>query len=134
MVYTGAVVKVKIPARATASTYPGNMDETHYIRFMRSVRGGCVNFFLHTTDLELRGKNIIALASVFKKTLADMREYLYVDMTPLPGSTAVTHQLLVLSAGDRLWTEGKHLTFETPGPLEGLIIFTPRDFVAGRAG
>lgn len=123
--YTGAVVKIKVPIGATDGSYSNGDEEIPFLRFCHNIRSGRVNFFVCTKDTALLGRTITAVASVLKKTLEDGREYLYVDLTPVSNDTPITHRLTVMNNIDGSWNSDDHLIFETPAPLNGIIIFAP---------
>lgn len=123
--HTGPIVRVKVPVGATDGSYPNGNYEVPFLQFCHNIRGGRVNFFLHTDDSALRGKTITAAASVLKKTLEDGREYLYVDLTPVSDDTPITHRLAVMNNVNGSWDGDGHLIFVTPEPLDGIIIFAP---------
>ncbi len=125
MLHSGAIVEMRIPVGATEGTYPNGNEEIPFLQFCHNIRGGRVNFFVHTSDDALRGKTITASATVLKKTLEDGRQYLYVDLVPVAEDTPATHRLAVMNKNDGSWSGDGYLTFETPAPLSGLIIFTP---------
>lgn len=122
--HTGSVVKIKIPAGATDGAYPSGDEMIPFLKFCRSIRGGVVNFFVHTTDSALRGMTIRASASLRMKTFEDGRKFLYVDLIPVDSNTPITHVLNVMSSGDRSCDIRDHLVFTTPAPLFGVITFT----------
>lgn len=124
--HTGSIVKMKVPIGATEGTYPNGDEEVPFLQFSHTVRGGRVNFFVHTSDSALLGKTITASASVLKKTFEDGREYLYVDLVPVT-DMPVTHRLAVMNDVDGSWDNDDHLIFRTPEPLSGVIIFAPPD-------
>lgn len=123
--HAGSIVKMKVPIGASDGTYPNGDEEIPFLQFCHTIRGGRVNFFVHTNDSAVRGKTITASASVLKKTLEDGREYLYVDLAPVSDETPITHRLAVMNNIDGSWDSDDHLIFETPEPLDGLIIFAP---------
>jgi hypothetical protein len=87
--HTGSIVRIRVSVDASDGSYPNGDEEIPFLQFCRSIRGGRVNFFVHTKDFAVRGKKITALASVHKKTLDDGREYLYVDLVPVNDDTAI---------------------------------------------
>lgn len=118
----GGVVKLRVPAGASEGTYTGENGTVRFLRFPRNIRGGFVNFFVHTSD-DLRGKKISARVSVLKITYEDGMEYLYLDFIPVSDTEQVTHQLLVMSQGDVV-PDAEADVIETPEPLSGLIVLT----------
>lgn len=123
--HTGSVVKMKVPVGASDGTYSNGDEELPFLQFCHNIRGGRVNFFVHTNDSALRGKTITVSASVLKKTLEDGREYLYIDLTPVSNDTPITHRLAVMNNIEGSWDSEDYLIFETPEPLDGIIIFAP---------
>lgn len=123
--HMGSIVKMKVPIGATDGTYPNGDEMIPFLQFCHNIRGGRVNFFVHTSDSALLGKTITASASVLKKTLEDGREFLYVDLVPVSDDTPITHRLAVMSNIDGSWNSEDHLIFQTPQPLDGIIIFAP---------
>lgn len=60
-----------------------------------------------------------------KKVLSDGREYLYLDFTPVGYATPATHKVVVASRADQYWLQPDWVVFETPPPLNSLVIITP---------
>jgi hypothetical protein len=125
ILYSGAIVKVKVPIGAANGTYPEGDKNIPFLHFSYTIRGGRVNVFVHTDNSALRGRTITAEVSVLKKMLGDGREYLYIDLLPVASDTPVTHRLAVMSDIVGSWSNDDHLMFATPEPLFGLIIFVP---------
>ncbi|HEY0010477.1 MAG TPA: hypothetical protein VGB97_01015 [Candidatus Paceibacterota bacterium] len=123
--HTGPVVKVKVPVGANDGAYPDGDEMVPFMAFHHNVPGGFVKFFVHSGDAALRGKTITASASVHRKQLQDDRLYLYVDLHPVDADTPVTHRLAVLPKGPGSWDALDHTKFETPAPINGLVIFAP---------
>lgn len=121
--WSGGIVAIRIPASVTPGSYPKDGKDIPFLQFSRCVRGGCVNLFVHTDDMSLRGP-IVAGVSVMKKTLSDGREYLYVDLVPVENDVAVTHFLDIVSRGEREPSPDDPV-FETLGHIDGLVILTP---------
>ncbi len=123
--HTGPIVRMKVPAGANGGSYVKDDEEIPFLQFCQNIRGGVVNFFVHTSDCRLLGKVVTATASVLQKTLQDGRQYLYVDLVPIADDTPVTHRLAVMNDIDGSWNNEDHLVFPTPEPLAGIIIFAP---------
>ena len=124
-IWEGAVVELRVPADARKGIYKDEQTEVHYLMFDRNVRGGSVHCFLHG-NLECRGEKITAEVIVMRKTLADGRQYLYLELTIVPRSTKLTHRLSVLPDGPEPWA-GYETQFVTPAPLQGIVILTRPD-------
>lgn len=127
VLYTGPIVKMKVPVGASGGAYPSSEGLIPYLQFCHTIPGGRVNFFVHTADKMVRGRTITAGASVLKKTLPDGREYLYVDLKPVEADTPITHRLAVMNNLDASWDNSDPLIFATPLPLKGVIIFASPD-------
>lgn len=123
--WTGGIVKIKVPVEALEGSYPKGEENVIFLQFSHNVPGGRVNIFVHTPDLEVRGRSIKAEASVLKKRLKDGSEFLYVDLVPVHDERPVTHRMAVMSKGPGSWDNDAHLVFATPGSIRGLIIFGP---------
>lgn len=125
-----AIISVKVPLNASEGTVPGDAT-IRYLKFIRGVKNGVINFFVHipTSDkglTDLYGKQISAKVSVFKKSFADGRSFLYVDLEVVEEKP--THRLSILaSVRDKISIqpdEGYEI-FETPAPLVGAIVIVP---------
>jgi len=125
VIHSGPVVKIKVPADATEGSYLGQKKRVPFLQFSRTLPGGVVNLFVHTGALHLRGTTILAKATVMKKVLDDGREFLYVDLAPLPPTAKVTHRLAFMPDVVGSWHGKDHVTFGTPKPIIGRIIFAP---------
>jgi hypothetical protein len=125
LLYEGAIVRIKVPARAIVDEHLERGEATHFLRFPYYVRGGVVNCFLHAEHAdETRGQTITASVSLLVKKLDNRCRYYYLRFQAVAADP--THRLLVASVGERIWTGTEHLIYETPSPLEGIIVFTPR--------
>lgn len=126
----GAVVRVKVPTGAKRASYVGDDMRINYFLFDQSVKNGGVRCHVHLKGEEtpeLRGTEVSAKVELWKKTLSNGREYLYLDFHLVPDSAVVTHRFgVVPRASDVTLAEGWEI-FETPQPLQGAVIFTPPD-------
>lgn len=123
--WTGGIVKMKVPSFINDGVYDNGEEELSYLHFFRPIRGGGVNMFVHSDDTRLVNTTIRASVTVIKKIFTDGREYLHIDLKPVPDDTPVTHRLSIMNKGQGSWDDGSHLIFETPPPLSGLIILSP---------
>lgn len=135
LLWGGGAIAIKIPTDAEEGQYPSDVGPPNrFLRFPQNVKGGVVNIFCHLDPNEepesVRGKKFILDVGIWRKTLSDGRQYLYVDLdTPISkDSTLVTDRLAVMSckASDIVQQEGLTV-FETPAPLDGVIVVTPAE-------
>jgi hypothetical protein len=124
ILFSGAVVSVKVPLDAHEGTFP-SPDDGHpvpYLQFARNVEGGLVNLFVHGENPnQFRGTRIIADAHLIRKTLPDKRAFLHVNLYPVSNTTVPTHRLLVMTkALDVKRTPEGSVSFTALG---GLIVF-----------
>jgi len=125
----GLVCSIKLPGKSKSMETP---DGTPYVQFGHPVKGGWINFHVFGKP-EQRGNKIRVEAKVFKKTMEDGTEYLYLDLHPtdaeLLGFDVKTQQ--VASCMPDL-PEGGH-SFNCYGKIKGAITFTPIDHDERRA-
>lgn len=128
MLWNGGIITIAVPATAEEGEYPSDAGPNKFVRFAQNVKGGVVNFFVHDTEpTRLCGTRITAEVEVWQKTLADGREFLYVDLDPTSNAMPVMHRLAVMSckASD---IDGSGLTvFKTPEPLQGVVVVAPAE-------
>lgn len=129
LLWDGATVSMKIPTDAKEGSYPADEDNppNRFVQFVQNVKGGVVNFFYHGDNPELAcGTRVIANVEIWRKALPDGRQFLYVDLDPpVKPDAAITHRIAVMSckASD---IDGSSLTvFETPEPLQGVVVVAP---------
>lgn len=124
---SGALVDITVDVDAHLHTCDGGGIERTYLAFARGVKGGHVSCFLHTDDLAYRGQTVLVEAKLMMKTLADGRQYLYLDLFPVEQYDEVpTHRLAVMSKfGMKPLPHWR--AFQTPSPLFGTVIFAPAD-------
>lgn len=124
----GEVVSLRVPLDAREGSFPSPEGNSRYLRFAQNVRGGAVNIFVHGTEpARFRGTRVTAEVKVLKKTLADGRSFLHVNLLPVPvqeDTVSRTHRLAVMSESDVILEEG-FVSFKTPDPLEGMIVLAP---------
>jgi hypothetical protein len=123
----GPIVAVSIPRSAYAGHYENDQVSIHYLQFPFAVRGGLVNCYLHTDDETLRGRTVVARATVAKKIFEDGRQFLYIDLKPVDRETEVTHRLAILSYKLALDAYPDWTVLRTLRPIDGMIIFAPPD-------
>jgi hypothetical protein len=124
----GFIVRMRVPRLARKNEFNGEGKKIPFLQFSQNVRGGRVNFFVHTDDVSLRGSLVTASATVLRKTLSDGREYLYVDLVPDKRGTLVTHRLAVVDQSrESDWQIEGATTVVTPSPIRGVIVFAPPD-------
>ena len=115
LLWSGGIIEIKIPAVCREAAF----ENIKFIQFARTVKGGFLNFFLHSQDPTRHcGKTITTSVQVFCKEHADGRSFIYVDL--LPTTAPATHRLVV---------EPRHVfdikdaaVFQTPTPLQGTIV------------
>lgn len=124
LLWEGAIVEYEVPTDAIVREFHSPALSLRYLEtFVSVVRGG-IFVYVHLTDsTELRGKRIVAMAGVHKKTLSDGRSYLHVDLRT--AEAEVTHRLVIASKADEVRKEDGWEVFETPAPLGGAIVFLP---------
>jgi hypothetical protein len=134
LIWQGAVVNYKVPVTAMLNEFKNPSLTLRYLSTMHGVRHGGVYVHVHMPEgEELRGKDIVAAASVWRKTLTDgaeyRREYLHIDLRPTQAE--VTHRFFVvpLTDGLELPKEEGWIRFDLPKPLEGVIAFGKPDAV-----
>lgn len=127
---TGAIVRIKVPTGAKRASFVGKTGTLFYYLFDQSVKNGGVRCHVHLKgedSPELRGKELTAKVTLWKKTMSDGRQYLYVDFVPIADSAKATHRLAIVpQSSDVAATDGWTI-FETPKPLQGAVIFAPPD-------
>ena len=131
-VFGGPVVCLAIPAKVVTGVYWSEHGPQSFIRFARWVKAdgksGAVNIFVHDNNpLQHCGTTVLAIARIIKKTFADGRAFLHIDLYPVPPRLVPTHRLVVVpKACDLLPEEGWRI-FETPAPLQGAIVILDPD-------
>lgn len=122
----GEVVSLRVPLDAREGSFPSPEGNNPYLQFAQNVRGGAVNIFVHGTEpARFRGTRVTAKVRVLKKTLADGRSFLHINLLPVQEDTVSrTHRLAVMSESDVILEEG-FVSFKTPDPLEGMIVLAP---------
>lgn len=118
----GEVIEIKIPKDATPGVYEHGTTKVSYLMFARPLKGGGLNFFLHTSDHSLRGKTIRAEVVLMEKELEDGRRFFYIDLMPLDDATPATHRLFFANRGDFGTLPGDWPRFDTPTPIQASII------------
>lgn len=123
------VVNMKVPMGAVDDTFIDPEGVTvPLLRFGQNVRGGWVNFFVHTADHDrIRGRFITARAALMEKVLSDGRRYMYIDLFPVEDDVTRSHRISVLTATNMVAAEGEFLRFDTPAPLSGTIYVLPAE-------
>jgi hypothetical protein len=121
-VWSGAIVKIKIPERAQPGSYPEGNEQIPFWRFGYNVPGGVVNLFLHS-DYDYRGRTIVVSAAVMRKDLEDGRSFFHLDLTPAEDGVVETHRMTIVSRREVGSLDGS-IAFETPAPLAGVIVFS----------
>ncbi len=113
LLWQGGVVEIKVSANATEFWFITQEGEAiQGLQFSRGVRSGHINCFLHTDEMSLRGKKIVASVAVWKKKLNDGREFLYLDFHQTRAE--VTHTLVVMPGKpDAATIPDRGLVFET---------------------
>lgn len=127
-IFAGPIIRIRVSTRAVARVYEhGNGDPLPYLQFPHTVKGGCVNFFVHTDDDSVIGAMITAKAIVMKKVMSSGREYLYIDLEPVPADTEITHRLGIMPVGPGSWDALGWPVYRTLQDIEALLIFGPPD-------
>jgi len=126
ILHEGSIVMMKVPVDADDGSYPKGDERIPFLHFYIGFRGeGVMHFYVHDPDPGFLGQRIKFRASVILKLLEDGREYLYVDLAPVPSDTPITHRLVVMGSDEGSWDYDDHLVFKTPPPLTGQIVFAP---------
>lgn len=115
LLWKGGIIEIKVPVVCRE----GAFEDIRFVQFIRQVKGGVVNFFVHNDNPTRHcGKTITASVQVFRKDHADGRSFIYVDL--LPTTAPATHRLVV---------EPRHVfdikdavVFQTPTPLQGTVV------------
>ena len=124
LIWEGAIVAYKVPATAEMNEFKNPTLTLRYLSTRQAVKRGVVYVHVHLPEgEELRGKKIVARASVWNKTLSNGCQYLHIDLRPTQGE--VSHRFVTVpELGEVPKLEGWHV-IEIPHPLEGAIIFMP---------
>ena len=124
--WKGGTVLITVPVSARAWEFPSSEGGGRYVQFTKDMKGGVVNLFVHAERPgQFRGKKIVANVEIWKKTLVDGREYLYVDLRPVADAKP-THRLVVIAVEKKgLKIDDLSIAFGTPAPLVGTIVFAP---------
>lgn len=120
----GFVFSIKVPP--TVNSFETQEGEK-YDQFGRPVNGGWINFHIFGNP-EKRGKKIRVEATVWKKTMDDGSEYLYVDLKPTDAKR-LSHELKIYKKDAQQPSslpEGTEL-FTCYGEIFGSIAFVPID-------
>ena len=118
LLWDGGIIEIKIPAVCRE----GAFEDIKFIQFARFVKGGVVNFFVHSQKPTMYcGKTITASVQVFRKERADGRAFLYVDLRPI--TKPATHRLVVNPQVSIVYP-ALCVVLKTPSPLHGEIVIT----------
>ncbi len=135
LIWEGAIVAYSVPATAEMNEFKNPTLTLRYLSTRQAVKRGAVHVHVHMPEgEELRGKDIVAAAAVWNKTLSNGCQYLHIDLRPTQGE--VSHRFVTVSEiGEVPKMQGWHV-IEIPRPLEGAIIFMPpgATFVPPRKG
>jgi len=119
LIWRGGPIAIKIPEGAKRGFYSEEGKESvAFLQFVRYVKGGVVNIYLHNPEESVAGRTIKATAELWQKTLQDGRSFFYVNLKQQPSDVDETHRLEILP--------GKcddPAAFETPPPLVGYVLF-----------
>ena len=117
LLWDGGIIEIKIPAVCRE----GAFENIKFIQFIRQVKGGVINLFVHDDNpAQHCGKTITASVQVFRKEHADGRSFLYVDLRPI--TKPATHRLVV---EPRLVYDLKNaIVYHTALPLQGTVVIT----------
>ena len=118
LLWSGGIIEIKIPPVCRG----GAFEDIKFIQLARFVKGGVVNFFVHSQKPTLYcGKTFTASVEVFCKKHADGRSFLYVDLKPT--TAQATHRLTVMDAipGVTSWAPFATVLL-TPAPLQGAVV------------
>ena len=125
ILWSGGIIKIKVPAGALKLTYSSPAGDVRYLQFAYPIKKGqLINLFV-LSDIDCRGKDIIAETTVMQKRLSDDRQFLYVDLKPVTEYREITHRLVVLK--DDATTKPDWIIFDTPPPMNGLVVLIPPD-------
>ena len=124
--WIGGTIEITVPAVVRAGVFRDEERgvEIRFIQFARTVKGGVVNFFIHTDNPDLyAGKTISADVAIHQKSYADGRSFIYVDLTPVEGSP--NKRLIIEDRQHAPTPHGVVVAFTTPPPLRARIIIAP---------
>lgn len=124
----GIIVSIPRPLTSKRQMTP---DGTAYEQIGQPVVGGFVNFHLYDGNLcEKRGKKIWVETKVFKKTMADGREFIYFDMFPTAERPAFVRKIYADRAQIPNDLPAETRRFDTLGSIRGTVAFVPTSFYA----
>jgi hypothetical protein len=120
-----AVVSIPQPAIVKKFTTP---EDEPYEQFGVPVAGGFINFHLFDrAQCQTRGKKIWVKAQIWKKTMSDGMEFLYVDLRPT--EERLTHERKIFQRREDIpaaLPKGS-IQFNTFGHIRGSLVFIPHD-------
>ncbi|MDP1689634.1 MAG: hypothetical protein Q8L52_00270 [bacterium] len=129
ILWSGGVISINVPPSAKEGEYPSAIGPKKFVKFAQGVKGGVVNFFVHDEDpARFCGKQIIAGIEIWQKTLVDGRKFLYVDLDLAQYAMCIPNRIAVMSVleKDLVFQDGM-VAFETPSPLQGVIVVARAD-------
>ncbi len=119
--WSGGIVEFPIPRRAKAGSFGEGDNRIAFLKFAFEVKGGLVNFFVHSEDVSLINKKVTAFLEVHRKVFEDGGEFLHIDLIPTEG--VPTHWLQVQKT--QSVDHPKSMTvIRTPLPLQGEILIS----------
>lgn len=119
---------IKHPGKGRWMQTPNGVS---YVQFGRPVVGGFVNFHIFGKPV-MRGKRIRVEGKVFKKTLEDGSEYLYVDLYPSEAER-LSHEIKVYQNVTEAPEQDGMTLFPCVGDIMGAVGFVLIDHEARAA-